>query len=328
MFKNRVTKKETLHSPLVLRPVLLAAALLVAPVYVSAEAVDWDGVEGNEVTLFYPGQASWEWALTQSDHSGNERFRQGRNCSYCHKGEEGDIGKLIVAGEKLEPTPIDGKPGSVKLDVKMVNDGERLHVRLAWPDTGYKPVEPMDEDNALRVTMMLDNGGVGEATRASCWGTCHDDANRMASANGEERVKYLSASRNKMSRSGGGDNVKADDEIAKLLAGNHFMEYWQARVGVDGEAKSVHGYILDERHETFDSKVDVDVSREGDNWVAVLSRDLKASGTGYKTLGEADELMVGFALHDGHATGRAHYVSLDYSASLNGGDADLQASKR
>ena len=27
-------------------------------------AIDWASVPGKDVVLFYPGQASWEWALT------------------------------------------------------------------------------------------------------------------------------------------------------------------------------------------------------------------------------------------------------------------------
>ena len=42
------------------------ALLLSSP----AAALDWGGVPAREVVLFYPGQGSFEWSLTQTDHSG------------------------------------------------------------------------------------------------------------------------------------------------------------------------------------------------------------------------------------------------------------------
>ena len=71
--------------------------------------------------LFYPGQASWEWALTPSDMSGADDFRKGKDCAICHIGEEATMGPQIVTGKprmfktgekpSIEPTPIPGKPG-------------------------------------------------------------------------------------------------------------------------------------------------------------------------------------------------------------------------
>ena len=36
----------------------------------AASSADWSGIAGTDVTLFYPGQASWEWILKGSDHGG------------------------------------------------------------------------------------------------------------------------------------------------------------------------------------------------------------------------------------------------------------------
>ena len=78
---------------------LAALALWAAP----AGAVDWNAVQGKDVTMFYPGQASWEWVLTPTSHSGAPVFREGKNCHECHKGEEKRMGDTIVSGKKLEP---------------------------------------------------------------------------------------------------------------------------------------------------------------------------------------------------------------------------------
>ncbi|HQX24950.1 MAG TPA: hypothetical protein PLI00_10015, partial [Pseudomonadota bacterium] len=53
----------------------------------AAGAVDWSAAPTKDVPVFHPGQASWEWALTEKDHSGAPKFRGGKNCRACHDGE-------------------------------------------------------------------------------------------------------------------------------------------------------------------------------------------------------------------------------------------------
>jgi cytochrome c-type protein NapC len=45
----------------------------------TAHALDWSGVPERELTLFQPAQASWEWVMTERDHSGAPKFREGKN---------------------------------------------------------------------------------------------------------------------------------------------------------------------------------------------------------------------------------------------------------
>src|SRR5688572_17760627 len=112
------------------RALALTAALAAAAWCGSAAAVDWSGVEAREAVVFAPGQGSWEWALTEKDHSGAPKFKEGKNCRSCHDGEQHDIGKRIAGGEKLEPEP--GGPASTTLKIRTAHDGERLHVQIAW----------------------------------------------------------------------------------------------------------------------------------------------------------------------------------------------------
>ncbi|MGR8979486.1 MAG: hypothetical protein ACU84H_05275 [Gammaproteobacteria bacterium] len=42
----------------------------------AAWGVDWQAVTGKKLTLFYPGQASWEWLLT--DHKGAAHIKRGQ----------------------------------------------------------------------------------------------------------------------------------------------------------------------------------------------------------------------------------------------------------
>lgn len=315
-----------------LRRIALAAGLLVAST--SVLAVDWDAVDSHNITLFSPGQASFEWVMTQTDHSGAGRFREGRNCMHCHDGEQKDIGDLIVAAEgrgaKLEPKPMgaQGKPGTIDLNVKTAHDGERLYMRLQWQEVTYGG-DKIDPDTAARVTVMLDDGTVREASRAGCWGACHDDAIGMASAQaGADLTKYLFASRSSVARSGGGENYKPDADLQDLLSKGMYLEYWQARLNHGQPAKAIEGYILEKRHEQDAKQVSAEASFENGAWTVVLSRPLKATGGHHKDIVPGKEYNLGFAVHNHHTDHRFHHVSLEYTLALDQGDASLIAKKQ
>ena len=314
-----------------LRRVALAAGLMVAGTPVLA--VDWNAVDAQNIILFSPGQASFEWVMTQTDHSGAGRFREGRNCMHCHDGEQKDIGNLIVAAEgrgaKLEPKPMgaQGKPGTIDLEVKTAHDGERLYMRLQWQEVTYGG-DKIDPDNAARMTVMLDDGTVREASRAGCWGACHDDAIGMASAQeGVDLTKYLFASRSAVARSGGGENYKPDAELQDLLSKGMYLEYWQARLNHGQPAKAVEGYILEKRHEQDATQVSAEAAFENGSWTVVLSRPLKADGH-HKDIVPGKQYNLGFAVHNHHTDHRFHHVSLEYTLALDQGDASLIAKKQ
>jgi len=302
----------------------LASTLVATP----SLAVDWSGVKAREVALFYPGQGSWEWALTEKDHSGAPKFRDGKNCATCHEGEQKDMGQRIVSGEKLEPQPIAGKPGSSTMEVRTANDGERLYFQLRWkpgPASGSK----MDPDEAAHVTVMLGDGAVKEATRAGCWATCHDDAIGMASAPADGKItKYLGVSRVKLARTGGGENYKPAADLEKLVQEGMFLEYWQAELNPGKPAEAVSGYVLDRRHKHTPAASSASATFADGWWTVELSRALAAAGPTQKALAAGKTYTVGFALHDDYTDHRYHYVSLEHTLTLDGGNADFVAAKR
>lgn len=315
----------TRQSGVLLACLAVACAVAARP----AQAVDWSGVPAKEVVLFYPGQASWEWSLTQSDHSGNEKFREGKKCRECHRGEETNIGDLIVSGKKVEPDPIPGKAGSVALSVQAAHDGERLYLRLQWPATEPLSIPKMDPDFEAKVTVMIDDGSVVEAVRAGCWGSCHDDAVGMASApEGKKITKYLAASRTKITRQGGGENYKPAGELEKLIDQGIFLEYWQARLNRGAGATAVSGYILDKRHKNEPPVIDAEGGLEGGKWTVVLSRKLTLGQGPHKTIAAGKTYTVGFAIHDSYLEHRFHDVSLGYTLMLGEGEADIIAVQR
>jgi hypothetical protein len=167
--------------------------------------LDWSAIPKAEIILFYPGQSSQEW-LRGRDHSGAKGLRKGEDCVACHKGEEEKIGKLIASGKKLEPKPISGFPGSIKLTIQAAHDGENLYLRASWPAKGPgiyheyaifrggKWEEPYGSHrgNELvrsgktppsyedRFSIMLGDGkGVPAFGQDGCWVTCHSDMRFM-----------------------------------------------------------------------------------------------------------------------------------------------------
>ena len=291
-----------------------------------AYAVDWASVPGKDVTLLYPGQSSYEWVLTPTDHSGGAKVRDGKNCHECHIGEENTMGDLLVSGKKNEPAPIAGKPGSVKAQVKFAHDDKNLYVHLDFAE-GNQPDAKMDPNAATKVTMILNDGGVPESTRFGCWAACHDDAAKMASAGASDRTKYLSKTRAKVARTGGGDELKPADELAKLQASGYSLEYWQARLNSGAKATAVAGTIFDKREELKTSAVTAEASFADGTWSVTLARPLVA-GAPYKDIVAGKTYTIGFAIHAGHTAKRFHYVSFERTMVLDAGAGDFVAVKK
>lgn len=305
-------------------PVLaLLTAALVLGFSPGAAAVDWGAVAGRDISLFYPGQSSWEWALTQADHSGAKRFRKGKTCDACHEGEQADMGALMVSGKKLEPSPEAGKAGAMNLSVKAAVADGRLHFHFEWSAPPPTP-RPQGAEFEARVTVMLDDGAIKVAKRAGCWVACHDDLEGMPSYGGNDLTKYLAYSRTKLSRHGGGENYKTADQVAALLESGRFLEYWQAALNRGAPATVVQGYVLDKRHVADAGPVTASGGFKDGRWIVDLSRPLEGAGPGAKTITPTNSYVVGFAVHDGFAVERRHYVSFGYALSLSDGSATLE----
>ncbi len=285
-------------------------------------APNWAASPAKPVALFYPGQSSWEWALTTADHPGADKFKGGKNCFQCHDGDEKNMGALMASGKKNEPSPIPGKPGSLDAKVQFSHDADTLYVRLTFAE-GAQPNAHQDPTYATKVTMILNGGGVPEANRAGCWGSCHDDSAGMASAGGSARTMYLGKTRAALSRSGGGDALKPAAALDQLKGSGYQLEYWQAHLNPGAAAVASNGVIFDKRTETKPTLVSAQASNAGGTWTVVLSRKLNAPGAIPLVAGR--HYTVGFAIHSGHAAKRFHYVSFERSLVLDQGAADFVA---
>jgi len=118
---------------LILTPVAVAiSAALAGPVFAADPAkIDWGKVPSRTVTLFYPGQSTYQW-LRGSGHPGAQVVNTGGACLTCHKGAEQKLGDKLVKGGPLEPMPVKGKNGTVDLKFQAAYDAKNAYLRFQW----------------------------------------------------------------------------------------------------------------------------------------------------------------------------------------------------
>jgi hypothetical protein len=181
-----------------------------------AAAPDWSAVPSHTVQLFYPGQSSYDWLRSPAHRRADRQVMEGESCVSCHEGEEAEIGELIVSGEKLEPAPIEGKKGSLDLQVQAAYDDQNLYLRFQWPTQLDRPGQMHDymryngegwefyggarSDEAVRsgeepplyedrLAIMLDDGNVPLFAEQGCWLTCHTAMRDMPDEASSDAVK-------------------------------------------------------------------------------------------------------------------------------------------
>lgn len=330
-----------------------AAAAGAAPAKASGAGVggniDWDAIDAQEIALFYPGQASFEWVQYGKDHGGARPLTKGGDrCATCHAKEVRDMGAKIVSGEKAEETPIPGKRAFIDMQVQATHDSENMYVRMQWENGPHNPVPfvdggKMDPDNQIKVAMMIAGKDIKMVEQAGCWATCHHDSRYMPHAPNDEEVakfpevgeridmsdgvtKYLAESRTKVEvkgrrgkRRGGWQKLKDAGDIDAQMAGGAFMDllrYTQKDGGINSS-------ILLERKQDEAKTVEASGTLDGDTWTVVLKRPLKASGAGDIALEPGQLYTVGFAIHDDYTSARFHHVSLEFKLGLDNPDAEI-----
>jgi hypothetical protein len=191
-------------------------ALAAAPALAADPAnIDWSKVPVANVTLFYPGQSSYEWLRT-SGHPGSKSVLDGQACTTCHTGMEKALGDKIVKGGPLEPTPVKGKNGTVDLKFQAAYDGKNAYLRFQWTTLnsypgsehqylrfdgkewkvyGYPKLDKVVQDGAQpgiyedRMTIMIDDGKVPLFAQQGCWLTCHNGQRDMPKQFTNDEVK-------------------------------------------------------------------------------------------------------------------------------------------
>jgi len=249
--------------------VLAVAAFAAAPAMAADPAkIDWSKVPVANVTLFYPAQSTYQW-LRSSDHPGATPVSAGEACVTCHKGQETQKGNALVKANRLEPTPIDGKNGSIPLAFQVAYDNDNAYFRFQWKTRNAHPGEAYPalrfdgkewkpygnqrlaaavrkgEQPAIyedRMSVMIDDGSVAGFAKQGCWLTCHNgerDAPKQATTAEVQANPLLSALKKADVRKylpstrtdalASWDQGKSLDEIAKIKAAGGFLDLIQWR---------------------------------------------------------------------------------------------------
>jgi hypothetical protein len=268
--------------------VVVGLALVSTTPLLAAPPADWSKIPVTKVALFYPGQSTYQWLRGPEHKKGaNKKVAAGESCVSCHEGEEGDIGKKIAAGQRLEPNKLDGKNGTIDLSVQVAYDDKNLYYRFQWktknnyPGTAYpfyrfdgkewkkyggprlnKAVQEGKQPAVYedRLSIMLDDGKVPHFREQGCWITCHNGMRDTQGVATKEQVqanallgkkedvrKYLPATR--ADELAAWDKTRSADDVAKLKAAGGFLELMQWRAHRSNPVGMADdGYVLEYRN--------------------------------------------------------------------------------
>lgn len=176
------------------------------------QAINWDKVPATKVTLFYPGQSSYQWLRSDAHKGASKETARGDACVSCHddpKEEQIQGNKILKGNHPLEPQvgALKGKNGFVDVSVQAAYDEKNLYLRYQWKTNnpshsghdypGYRfdgkewkayggmrlnkdtlagKYPPIYEN---RMSLMLDDGKVPGFAQQGCWLTCHDGERDM-----------------------------------------------------------------------------------------------------------------------------------------------------
>ncbi|WP_186301530.1 ethylbenzene dehydrogenase-related protein [Denitromonas halophila] len=262
----------------------------------AAPPADWSKVEATEINVFYPGISPMEWIIgplriDSVRHGGGRAFVKGDTCADCHADETAEMGERIVTGEKLEPNPVPGKPGSIPVTIQAAHDGENLYMRFSWKQPGSANSPKMDDKNPVKIAFMLDGGMVATADQSGCWASCHADSRTMPDG-ADDKTKHVKDG---------------------SLAGGVFYDLFQWR---SGENKALNGYVADKRVLEESAGISAEGKLDGDTWTVVFQRKL-AGGEGDVSLESGKAYNIGLAIHNENTAGRYHHVSLGYKLGID-----------
>jgi hypothetical protein len=260
----------------IVRAIMVAMTVgLVSPAAaVDPQSIDWKKIPSKSLTLFYPGQSTYDW-LVSPGHPGAKSVEQGQACLTCHKGSEKTRGNKIVKGGILEPTPIPGKNGAVVLAVQAAHDAEYVYFRFQWKtqmkregrmhdyvrfngkewkwyghDRNDKAVRSGEQPAIYedRLSIMLDDGKVERFAQQGCWLTCHNgmrDTRDQVVGDPVKKhplfsdAKYDADIRKYLASTrtdpaASWDKTKSPEEIAKIKAAGGFLDLMQWRANRSG----------------------------------------------------------------------------------------------
>jgi len=204
------------------RALILGFSMLAAGSAMAADpaSIDWGKIPATRLTLFYPGQSSYEWLRDPATHKGAaSETARGDSCVSCHddaKEEQRQGAKILKGNHPLEPTAIAGKKnGHVDLAVQAAFDDKNAYLRYQWktqnpyPGTehqylrfdgkewkvyGYPKLDKVVQEGKQpgiyedRMSIIIDDGKVPGFAKQGCWLTCHDGQRDMPKQFTKEEV--------------------------------------------------------------------------------------------------------------------------------------------
>jgi hypothetical protein len=186
--------------------------------------------------------------------------------------------------------------------VQAANDGTNLYLRFSWKQPAGG-AEKMDKDNPVKLAFMLEDNKIAGANLSGCWETCHVDARTMPEVKDDKKTKYV--------------------KDGSLAGGKYYdLMQWTSK------GAKFDGYVADKRvMEGGKGLVEAKGEKKGDEWVVVFTRKLAGGGDGDIAMASGKSYNFGFAIHDDHAAGRFHHVSLGYTLGIDT-KADISAAKQ
>lgn len=249
--------------------------------------LNWNSVPTTAVTLFYPGQSTYQW-LRSPAHPGAPAVAQGGACLVCHKDTEEKLGNKLVKANPLEPTPVEGKNGVIQLKLQIAYDNDNGYFRAQWKTRnpypgeahpfvrfdgkewkpyGFPKLDAVVRKGAQpgiyedRFSMIIDDGGVPAFAAQGCWLTCHDgerdnpkfagkaevQANPLYQALKQSDVRKYLPS-TRADAAASWDKGRTVEEIAKIKAAGGFLELMQWRAHRSNPVGMADdGYVLEYR---------------------------------------------------------------------------------
>jgi hypothetical protein len=265
-------------------------------------APDWSKVPARQITLLYPGVSPIEWIMTGTEHGGARGIKKGETCAGCHEEETADMGQKMASGQKIEPSPVKGKTGSIPVSVQAAYDAANVYLRFSWKQPAGGAAK-MDPENQVKLAVMLEDNKVDRAGQSGCWETCHKDVRTMPGVADDKKTKYV---------------VGAD-----LKAGKYYdLMQWTSK-GAKHDGHVAEKRVMDGGKALIDAKGE----KKGDQWTVTFTRKLAGGAEGDISMAAGKAYNFGFAIHDDFSKGRYHQVSLGYTLGL-GTEADIKAMKQ
>lgn len=326
--------------------ILMAVLLLSFTGASTAADINWGGIPGQKVKLFYPGVSSWEF-VNSKDHGVGmvPVVKRKKGCPDCHIDKAGNLdvraaeivnGTLQMKASKrpFEPSPVVGKPGFLDADIQAAYDDENIYLRVQWSSAG-KSWKGGDDGVSDRLTLQL-NSAQDEFSKYGCFVTCHPDETSMTESAPKDKVGkhpyYIKQKRDDVrlyafytrTEDGGWSDFKGGKDIDELQKGGALIDLWEATFKAKG-VDIVDGWILEDRetdHKDLEGAGDFDNGK----YTVTLKRKLKTGDPKDVELKDGGAFTVGIAIHDDKVKLRKHYVTYPMSIGL-GADGTIKAAK-